>query len=103
MRFQPKRRASIVSPKLPPLRSRVLGCRHAHRDAVSRSRPSSCRPSRAVWVKAGRRSSPEATRSGLDAGEHGGSLSEAGAGRTVRECGEESTHTVTSLYTLPEG
>ena len=24
-----------VSPKFPPLRSRVLGCRHAHRDGVS--------------------------------------------------------------------
>src|SRR5437660_8739099 len=25
-----------LSPKFPPVRSRVLGCRHAHRDGVSR-------------------------------------------------------------------
>ena len=25
----------VLSPKFPPLRSRVLGCRHAHRDGVS--------------------------------------------------------------------
>jgi Transposase zinc-ribbon domain len=90
--------ASDLSPNPPPVRSGVLGCRHVHGDGVS---PFGRVPlpgpgrlparRRAAWVKAGRRPSPQATRSGLDAGEHGGSLSETGVRPPNAECGLTSS------------
>jgi len=74
----------------PSIGWRVCATSHA---PARRERPTmtgSLSPSRAALVNPGRRPSPEATRSRVDAGEHGGRLIEPGAGPFNAECGRTS-------------